>query len=151
MASQRSAKYLNRCLIAMLSTALAGCSLFSSSDRDQRARDEKTRDEVAKATERAKPILQEAGKDLQQAAKVASEEAHAVAEGVKDGWERGDKQALDLNSATEAQLVALPGITPRQARRIIAARPYRDTHDLVGKGILTEDGYAKIRDLTTAK
>lgn len=150
MPSQRTAKALTFCVVGVLCAALAGCNLFSN-DRDQRTRDEKTRDEVAKATEKAKPILQEAGKDLQQAAKVAADEAHAVAEGVKEGWEHGDKPLLDLNSATESQLVALPGITPRQTRRIIAARPYRDAHDLVRKGILTEDGYAKIRDLTTAK
>jgi DNA uptake protein ComE-like DNA-binding protein len=151
MASRRTTSVLALCSAALFSFAVAGCGLFSSSDKDQRERDEKTRDAMAKATEQAKPILQEAGKDIKEVAKVAAEEAHAVAEGAKEGWERSGQKALDLNSATETELVALPGITHRQARRIIAARPYRDKHDLVSKGILREDAYAKISDAVTTK
>jgi len=138
-------------MATVLGFAAAGCGLFSSDDRDQRARDEKTRDEVAKATEKAKPALQEAGRELKKAADEVAEQAHAAVEGAKEGWERGDKKALDLNSATETELIALPGITRRQARKIIAGRPYRDKHDLISKGILTEDGYAKISDAVTAR
>jgi DNA uptake protein ComE-like DNA-binding protein len=151
MPYRRTARALALFPRAMLCAALAGCSFFSSDDRDQRARDEKTRDEVAKATERAKPALQEAGRELKKAADEVAEQAHAAVEGAKEGWERGDKKALDLNSATETELIALPGITRRQARKIIASRPYRDKHDLVSKGILTEDGYAKISDAVTAR
>jgi DNA uptake protein ComE-like DNA-binding protein len=151
MLQRRTKKGLTLFPIVVLCATLAGCSLFSSDNRDRRERDEKTRDEVAKATEKAKPILQEAGKDLKQAANEVAEVAHAAAEGVKEGWERGGQKALDLNSASETELVALPGITRRQARKIIVSRPYRDKHDLVNKGILTEDGYAKISDAVTAR
>jgi DNA uptake protein ComE-like DNA-binding protein len=151
MPYRRTPRVLTLVPAAMLGAALAGCSFFSSSDRDQRARDEKTRDEVAKATEKAKPVLQEAGRELKKAADEVAEQAHAAVEGAKEGWERSDKKALDLNSATETELVALPGITRRQARKIIVSRPYRDKHDLVNKGILTEDGYAKISDAVTAR
>jgi len=82
---------------------------------------------------------------------VAAEQAHAAVAGAKEGWERGGQKALDLNSATETELIALPGITRRQARRIIAARPYRDKHELVSRGILKEDDYSKISDAVTAK
>ena len=150
MPYRRTARALALFPSAMLCAALAGCSFFSD-DRDQRARDEKTRDEVAKATEKAKPALQEAGRELKKAADEVAEQAQAAVEGAKEGWERGAKKALDLNSATETELIALPGITKRQARKIIAGRPYRDKHDLVSKGVLTEDGYAKISDAVTAR
>jgi DNA uptake protein ComE-like DNA-binding protein len=151
MQSRRTTRLLAVCMATVLGFAAEGCGLFSSDDRDQRARDEKTRDEVAKATEKAKPALQEAGRELKKAADEVAEQAHAAVEGAKEGWERGDKKALDLNSATETELIALPGITKRQARKIIAGRPYRDKHDLVSKGILTEDSYAKISDAVTAR
>ena len=151
MLQRRTKKGLTLFPIVVLCATLAGCSLFSSDNRDRRERDEKTRDEVAKATEKAKPVLQEAGRELKKAADEVAEQAHAAVEGAKEGWERSDKKALDLNSATETELVALPGITRRQARKIIVSRPYRDKHDLVNKGILTEDGYAKISDAVTAR
>ena len=43
---------------------LAGCDYHGNSTADQRAREERTRDEVAKATERAKPALEEAGRKM---------------------------------------------------------------------------------------
>jgi DNA uptake protein ComE-like DNA-binding protein len=70
---------------------------------------------------------------------------------VKDGWDRGGHAAVDVNSASESDLVALPGITQRDARKIIANRPYGDKYDLVSKGILTEEQYKNIRDAVTAK
>ena len=47
---------------------LAGCDFSGNSTADQRAREERTRDEVAKATERAKPALEEAGRKIGKAA-----------------------------------------------------------------------------------
>lgn len=123
----------------------AGCS----STQDQRDREAKTREEVAKATERAKPELQEAGREIGQAAKQAAEDAKAAAQGVKEGWSRnGDRRPLDLNSATEDDLASLPGITHRDARKIIAARPYHNKHEVVSRGIISESTYQKIRDYT---
>src|SRR6202049_340177 len=102
---------------------LAGCGFLSDTKTDSEKRDsaDRTRDEVAKATERAKPELQKAGRELKEAAKTAAEQAHAAAQGVKEGWERGGHRAIDLNSANEDDLQALPGITNRDARRIMPA------------------------------
>jgi len=132
---------------------LQGCSFpsDSKSDTDKRDDADRTRDEVAKATERAKPKLEEAGRELREAAKTAAEQAHAAAEGVREGWERGGRRGMDLNSASEDQLQALPGLTKRDARRIIAGRPYGDPHELVSKGILSEDRYSRIRDQVNAR
>lgn len=117
---------------------------------DQRQRDEKTRDDVANATERLKPAIESAGRKLDEAAEKAAEEARAAAEGAKEGWERGAHAPVDLNSASEKELLELPGITGPQARRIIHARPYHDKRDLVTRGILTHSSYAKIQDQIAA-
>ena len=131
---------------ALLLIASNGCG----SDKDQRQRDEKTREAAADAAAKVKPALKEAGRDLNKAAKTAAEEAHAAAQGVREGWKRGSGQPLDLNSASESDLMDLPGITHRDARRIIANRPYRDKHDLVARRIITSAEYSTIRDEITA-
>ena len=123
----------------------------NTNDPDQRARDERTRDEVAKATERAKPAIEDAGRELGKAAHEAADQARAAAQGVRDGWTNGQHPLLDLNSASESQLLDLPGINRPAARRIIAGRPYHDKHDLLDKNILSGDTYQKIRDQVTAK
>jgi DNA uptake protein ComE-like DNA-binding protein len=133
------------CVVAA-SIGWAGCGLVQSNNKTDEERAQKTRDEVAKATERAKPELQKAGRELKEAAKTAAEQAHAAAEGVKEGWERGGRRTIDLNAASESELMDLPGITRRDARKIIAARPYNSRHDLVEKGVLSEERYAEIRD-----
>jgi len=132
----------------------AGCGYFQLGGSDaaaQKARDEKTREEVAKATENAKPVLEEAGRKVGEVAKTAADDAKAAAQGVKEGWDRGRHATVDVNSASESDLTALPGISPRDARKIIANRPYGDKHDLVSKGVLTEDQYQNIRDGVAAK
>ena len=144
MAVSRTLRFLTLCSLAAALIGLVGCS-----GQDQRQRDEKTREAAANATARAKPALRAAGKDLNQAAQTAAEEAHAAAQGVAEGWKRGGQRPVDLNSASESDLLALPGITRRDARRIIADRPYRDPRDLVSRGILSEDTYAGIRDRIT--
>jgi DNA uptake protein ComE-like DNA-binding protein len=136
------------CAVSATLLALSGCNF---SGEDQRERDERTRDEVAKATERAKPQLEEAGRKLGHAAEVAAEEAHAAAQGVRDGWRDGRHPLVDLNSASERDLLDLPGITRIEALRIVAGRPYRDKHDIVSRGILSDSAYQRIRDLTTVK
>jgi len=135
-------------LLCALILVAAGCN---TNDPDQRARDERTRDEVAKATERAKPAIEEAGRELGKAAHEAADEARAAAQGVRDGWTTGQHPLLDLNSASESQLLDLPGINRPAARRIIAGRPYRDKHDLLDKNIVSGEAYQKIRDQVTAK
>jgi DNA uptake protein ComE-like DNA-binding protein len=125
---------------------VAGCS---SNDPDQRARDERTRDEVAKATERAKPAIEDASRKLGEVAHDAADQARAAAEGVREGWNH--RQPLDLNSASENDLLKLPGINRPAARKIIDGRPYREKHDLLDKGVLSGPAYQRIRDLVTAK
>jgi DNA uptake protein ComE-like DNA-binding protein len=130
--------------------ACGGCT-WNRDSEDERTREERTRDEVAKATERAKPALEDAGRKIGKAAAEAANQAEAAAEGVREGWSRGKSHLVNVNEAAEGELVGLPGIGRRDARRIVDARPYRDKHELVAKGVISEEEYARIRDRITAK
>lgn len=148
----RSVVYLVFSVMTALS--VAGCGFFQSDNRTEehkRESEQRTRDEVAKATERAKPELQKAGRELKEAAKTAAEQAHAAAQGVKEGWERSGKHSVDLNSASESELMELPGITRREAHKIIAGRPYDSPHELVDKGVLSAERYSQLRDRIDVK
>src|SRR5512140_941110 len=68
----------------------------------------------------------------------------AVAQGVKDGL--SNKKSVDLNKASKDDLASLPGISSHQADRIIAERPYANTHQLVSRHVLSEDQYAQVQD-----
>ena len=58
--------------------------------------------------------------------------------------------AVDINTATAAELKALPGMTEADATKVIHARPYRDVNDLVSKKIVPDTEFAKIKDRITA-
>ena len=58
---------------------------------------------------------------------------------------------VDINSATEEQLDALPGIGKGYATRIIKNRPYRGKNELRDKKIIPGPTYEKIKDRIIAR
>jgi DNA uptake protein ComE-like DNA-binding protein len=135
--------------------AIDGCTWSNENspraDRDeQQQRDEKVRDQVARATEQLKPEIESAGRQLGDAAQKAAEEARAAAQGAKEGWASGSHATVDLNRATEKELLELPGISPAEARRIIRSRPYQNKQDLIARGVISRSSYDKIQDQVKA-
>ena len=61
------------------------------------------------------------------------------------------KEPLDLNTASEKDLVALPKIGEAKAKAIIKGRPFTGKDELVAKKILTQAEYDGIKDLIIAK
>ena len=75
-------------------------------------------------------------------------DAKAVAEGVKEGM-NSDK-ALDVNEASREDLLTLPGLTERDADRIIAQRPFHNAQEMVSRHVISEAEYDRIHDRVIA-
>ena len=57
---------------------------------------------------------------------------------------------VDINSASVAQLLKVPGMTQTWAGRIVRFRPYRSKDDLVERGVVTSEVYSRIKDYVIA-
>jgi DNA uptake protein ComE-like DNA-binding protein len=81
-----------------------------------------------------------AAKDAKKAAATAEKKAPAAADNL-----------VDINTASQKELDALPGIGEKYSAKIIAGRPYANKSQLVSKGIIPEATYKKIQDKVIAK
>lgn len=85
---------------------------------------------------------------LAQSAAAADQKAKTSAASKKAS---DDSKLVDINSASAADLDALPGIGKARGAAIIKGRPYANKTQLVSKGILTQAVYDKIADRVIAK
>lgn len=110
----------------------AACFCWSSCiGRNQKQTPDEVRERTAAATA-----------DLKQNAK-------AVAEGVREGWSR-DK-VVDVNKASKAELMTLPGMSSEDADKVIAGRPYTSASELATRHILLRGQYDRIANHLTVK
>jgi DNA uptake protein ComE-like DNA-binding protein len=117
------------------------------------ASDQHLQEQAAQATETAKQDSKEALAQARVAAANAERAVNDVAAGVKQGVHSDSAHAggprIDLNAASEGDLMSLPGISAGKARQIIQHRPYSSAHDLVKSGLLTEHQFEEIAPQVT--
>ena len=58
--------------------------------------------------------------------------------------------SIDINHASVDELMKAPGMTRSWAGRIVRFRPYRTRLDLVERGVVTSQVYARIKDFVIA-
>jgi len=59
-------------------------------------------------------------------------------------------EPVDLNRASVAELMQVPGITAVWAGRIVRFRPYKSKLDLLDQGVVSAEVYQRIRDRVVA-
>src|SRR5215467_7814141 len=86
------------------------------------------------------------GKKGGKAAKAATKQAAPAAtpSGENDN-------ALDLNSAPVEKLMTLNGVDLMTAKKIVAARPYKNKNEVVSKKVMSQEDFNKIARGVTVK
>jgi DNA uptake protein ComE-like DNA-binding protein len=108
-----------------------------------------TKDTAGKTADATKTA---AGKTAGGAEAVGRTTAGATGEGLsRAGGAVRNLGMVDLNSASEKDLEALPGIGDAYARKIVEGRPYTRKDELVQRGIIPESSYDKIKNRVVAR
>ena len=81
-------------------------------------------------------------------AKVATPDVKGAA---ADAKAAAKAKVVDINTASEAELKAIPGIGDAYAAKIIAGRPYAKKDQLKSRNILPAPVYEKTKELLIAK
>jgi DNA uptake protein ComE-like DNA-binding protein len=62
-----------------------------------------------------------------------------------------EKGPVNINRASAGDLASLPGIDEATADKIIAARPYQNSYELVKRHLITKAEYDRISNRIAAK
>ena len=73
----------------------------------------------------------------------------AVAKGIKDGVTKPN--TVDINAASENEIASSLGVSNEVANKIVAARPYDNTDQLVTKRVVGNAEYDRIKDRVAVK
>lgn len=126
-------------LMLAASVAFAGTTAPASSAAAPAAKPAAT----SKAKPAAAPAAVAAAKGARGAASTAAAAAPAAAAAATN--------LVDLNSATRAELMKLPGIGEAITDKIIKARPFANKSQLLSKGLVSKAVYDKLSNLVIAK
>ena len=104
---------------------------------------------AAKATaDSAKTGAKGVAADTKASAAAAKDKAKGAA---TDAKAAAKAKIVDINTATETELKAVPGIGDTYAAKIVAGRPYANKAQLKSRKIVPDMVYEKVKDLVTAK
>ena len=111
---------------------------------------EKTVDGAKTVGTKTAKVAKVAGTKTVDATKAATRKVAEVAEPKKKmAMPTGGK--VNLNTATRAELIALPGIGEANADKIIKARPIASVDDLSAKKIIQTQYYEKVKGLVSVR
>lgn len=118
--------------------------------------DQQIQQQAAQTTEQVKAGAKKAAAEAKVAAANARRDATDIAAGVREGMRSkqsndSSESEVDINSASTARLMTLPGISAARARRIIRNRPYEAPRDLVRKGVVGSTEYSRISGRIVAR
>ena len=136
------------------------CAIPGCTRQDQSQVQQQTRQATDDTRAAAKNLKAETRDGLQKAENAVDAAADGVKQGIHDNVKANPDNAssgttssgqMDLNSASKAQLMTLPGITRAKADAIVANRPYATPDDTVSKHVLTEPQFDRIASQVAAK
>jgi DNA uptake protein ComE-like DNA-binding protein len=107
-----------------------------------------TGDSAKASADSAKTGAKGAAADTKASATATKDAAKGAAADTKDA---AKAKLVDINTASEAELKAIPGIGDAYAAKIIAGRPYAKKDQLKSRNILPAPVYEKTKDLIIAK
>jgi DNA uptake protein ComE-like DNA-binding protein len=84
-------------------------------------------------------------------AKQAVDSAKAASKAAPEAKGTAKKEPVDINSASDAELKAIPGLGAAYVAKIVVNRPYANKAQLKSRKIVPDTVYEKIKDLIIAK